>query len=272
MKIEFEKKVWIVKSIVLVVIFLSFFVYLGALVGRYFDSELAGLIVGVLFGVFLLLLVFNYPLYFLSILGKSFSATFFMEKNGIKIYKVKSKNPFSISFSILSNDYIFFSQGEVVLDEYVDTIILYESIRIQRGISAFNTFYVLAILLPFLIAEVVFFELFKKTIFRFGFAFFGNIMRVFSFPFLFLFIKLFYSVRVYEQNDRLFAITKKSSYELEEVIKYFYSGKSGNDYMYFGIIPLLFSHPMYFGKVGALWKYYVLSGKDRIRLFRNVVG
>ena len=272
MKISFEKKLFKIKSLLLVIFSMGIWAYFGGLYGRQNNAELMGMIFAAIVGV---LFVLQYIQLFPLILKRLFSLQAYVSEDipkGIKIYIVKNKAPFSICFSTFYENYILISTEAQENTEIFHTLLEYEKTRLQRGMGLFHTLYIWCIGFLPLLLDYIFFIAVRKSILRYLFAFIGNIVRIITFIYFFLLNLLFYPPSIVYANDQIVSLQLKESQKFIHLLEYLYAEHTKMNFMYFALIPMLVSGPNTFGGMQRFWYRYYPDVKERVRFLKNLIA
>ena len=273
MKIEFEKRIFKVKSLLLVLFSMLLWGLVASLYGRFQDAELMGMLFGFILGF---LFTLQYIQLFKLILKKLFPLKEYDISLNIKkkteVYTVKSKTAYSISFATFYTNYILISE-KCLEDEIVfNTMLDYEKTRLERGIGIFNTMYLWCIAAIPIFLEYILFISTRKYVLRYFFSFLGNMFRILFYPFLFIVNILLYSKNIYTQNDHLTSLRTRNTEGLIHTFKYLYSQHPSKEFIYFPLMPLLFTGPSTFSTIQKLWSSQYLELEERIRFIKNIIG
>jgi len=273
MKIEFEKKIFKVRAFLLLLFSMILWGLIGSLYGRFQDAELMGMLFGFILGfLFVLQYIQLFPLILKKIFSlKKYNLDINLDKK-TELYLIKSNTAYSISFSTFSKHYILISEKYLEDKIILDTVVEYEKIRLKRGIGVFHTVYLWCIAAIPMFFEYIFFVATKKYILRYFFNFLGNISRIIFYPFLFLVNILLYSKKIYIQNDHLSSLIIRDTEGLVYTFKYLYSQHMTNEFIYYSIIPLIFTGPSTFSAMQKLWSSQYPDLEERIRLVKNIIG
>ncbi len=274
MDLRFEKRIFRFKSLILVLFFLLVCAILGGMYGQRYGAGLMGMVFAVIVGV---LLVLEYLQLFPDIFLHLFAKVLILEPKGdlpenFRVYSIESEAPWSVSFSTLSKHIILISSAAKLQNELFETMLDYELVRVKRGMSLFHTLFLWCIALPVMLSDGLFFVVLRKTGIRFVASGIGNVMRLISYPFLWILFRFLYPVSLIEQNDHLVSLNYQSSVPLKDLFQFLYAFPSQYDFFYFAMIPFALTGPNSFGSIQKLWKGYVPELAERKQMMENVIS